>query len=93
MHDPTGASAGRIFAFRDVSADRIVEQIKTTFVSTVSQELRRPLTSIYGFSETSAPRRAVLGGAGYKLHRGRGNDDRRPAPQRGSARPGDLEVE
>ena len=52
MHDPTGASAGRIFAFRDVSAERIVEQMKTTFVSTVSQELRRPLTSIYGFSET-----------------------------------------
>jgi PAS domain S-box-containing protein len=52
MHDPSGASAGRIFAFRDVSAERIVEQMKTTFVSTVSQELRRPLTSIYGFSET-----------------------------------------
>jgi signal transduction histidine kinase len=52
MHDPTGSSAGRIFAFRDVSAERIVEQMKTTFVSTVSQELRRPLTSIYGFSET-----------------------------------------
>ena len=59
MHDPTGASAGRIFAFRDVSADRIVEQMKTTFVSTVSQELRRPLTSIYGFSETLL-RRDVL---------------------------------
>jgi PAS domain S-box-containing protein len=52
MHDRTGASGGRIYAFRDVSAERIVEQMKTTFVSTVSQELRRPLTSIYGFSET-----------------------------------------
>jgi signal transduction histidine kinase len=52
MRDSTGAVSGRIFAFRDVSAERIVEQMKTTFVSTVSQELRRPLTSIYGFAET-----------------------------------------
>ena len=52
MRDPAGEVSGRIFAFRDVSAERIVEQMKTTFVSTVSQELRRPLTSIYGFAET-----------------------------------------
>jgi PAS domain S-box-containing protein len=59
MRDPAGGVAGRIFAFRDVSAERIVEQMKTAFVSTVSQELRRPLTSIYGFSETLL-RRDVL---------------------------------
>jgi PAS domain S-box-containing protein len=52
MRDPAGAVAGRIFAFRDISADRLVEQMKTEFVTTVSQELRRPLTSIYGFAET-----------------------------------------
>jgi PAS domain S-box-containing protein len=52
MRDPTGAEAGRIFAFRDVSADRAVEEMKSGFVSMVSQELRRPLTSIYGFAET-----------------------------------------
>jgi PAS domain S-box-containing protein len=52
MRDPTGAVAGRIFAFRDISIDRLVEQMKSDFVSTVSHELRTPLTSIYGFAET-----------------------------------------
>jgi PAS domain S-box-containing protein len=52
MRDPAGVVAGRIFAFRDISSDRLVEQMKSDFVSTVSHELRTPLTSIYGFSET-----------------------------------------
>src|SRR2546427_8894369 len=52
MRDPAGAVAGRIFAFRDISAERVVEQMKSDFVSAVSHELRTPLTSIYGFAET-----------------------------------------
>jgi PAS domain S-box-containing protein len=52
MRDPAGAVAGRIFAFRDISADRLVEEMKSEFVATVSHELRGPLTSIYGFAET-----------------------------------------
>ena len=52
MRDPAGAVSGRIYAFRDVSSDRLVEQLKSGFVSTVSHELRAPLTSIYGFAET-----------------------------------------
>ena len=52
MHDPAGAVAGRIFAFRDVSQERAVEEMKSDFVSAVSHELRTPLTSIYGFAET-----------------------------------------
>jgi PAS domain S-box-containing protein len=52
MHDPLGAVAGRIFAFRDISADRMVEQVKSDFVAAVSHALRTPLTSIYGFAET-----------------------------------------
>jgi len=52
MRDPAGSVAGRIYAFRDISADRVVEEMKSEFVSTVSEELRRPLTSIYGFAET-----------------------------------------
>jgi PAS domain S-box-containing protein len=52
MRDPTGAVAGRIFAFRDISAEHGVEQLKSDFVSTVSVELRTPLTSIYGFAQT-----------------------------------------
>jgi PAS domain S-box-containing protein len=52
MRDPAGQVAGRIFAFRDISADRFVEEMKSDFVSAVSHELRSPLTSIYGFAET-----------------------------------------
>ena len=52
MRDPAGEIAGRIFAFRDLSAERLVEQMRSDFVSTVSHELRTPLTSIYGFAET-----------------------------------------
>jgi PAS domain S-box-containing protein len=52
MYDPAGAVSGRIFAFRDISDERVVEQMKSEFVSTVSHELRTPLTSIYGFAET-----------------------------------------
>jgi signal transduction histidine kinase len=52
MRDPSGAVAGRIYAFRDISSERLVEQMKSEFVSTVSVELRTPLTSIYGFAET-----------------------------------------
>jgi PAS domain S-box-containing protein len=52
IRDPAGEVGGRIFAFRDVSAQRLVEQMKSGFVSTVSHQLRAPLTSIYGFAET-----------------------------------------
>jgi PAS domain S-box-containing protein len=52
MRDPLGVVAGRIFAFRDISAERVVEQMKSEFVANVSRELRSPLTSIYGFAET-----------------------------------------
>src|SRR6266566_6703688 len=40
MRDPAGAVSGRIFAFRDISADRLVEQMKSDFVSSVSHGLR-----------------------------------------------------
>jgi PAS domain S-box-containing protein len=61
MRDPAGAVAGRIFAFRDISGDRLVEQMKSDFVSTVSHELRTPLTSIYGFAETLLRRDVMFG--------------------------------
>ncbi len=52
MRDPAGQTAGKIYMLRDVSADRFVEQAKSDFVSSVSHELRAPLTSIFGFAET-----------------------------------------
>ena len=52
MRDPAGLVSGRIFAFRDISNEHAVERMKTDFVSTVSVELRTPLTSIYGFAQT-----------------------------------------
>ena len=52
MRDSSGGVVGRIFAFRDVSSERAVEEMKSDFVATVSHELRTPLTSIYGFAET-----------------------------------------
>ena len=61
MRDPAGAVSGRIFAFRDISSDRLVEQMKSDFVSTVSHELRTPLTSIYGFAETLLRRDVIFG--------------------------------
>jgi signal transduction histidine kinase len=52
MRNPTGEISGRIFTFRDVSSQRLVEQMKSGFVSTVSHQLRAPLTSIYASAET-----------------------------------------
>ena len=52
MRDPAGAVAGRIYAIRDVSSERVVEEMKSEFVANVSHGLRTPLTSIYGFAET-----------------------------------------
>src|SRR5438105_9119729 len=63
MRDPAGQVAGRIFAFRDISADRLVEQMKSDFVSSVSHGLRTPLTSIYGFAETLLRQDVLFGDA------------------------------
>ena len=63
MRDPVGSVSGRIFAFRDVSAELIVDQMKSAFVSTVSHQLRAPLTTIYGFAETMLRRDVLFGEA------------------------------
>src|SRR5205814_10199793 len=63
MRDPAGAVAGRIFAFRDISTDRLIEEVKSDFVAAVSHELRTPLTSIYGFAETLLRQDVLFGEA------------------------------
>ena len=71
----------------------IVEQMKSDFVSTVSHELRPPLTSIYGFAETllrrdvlfaEEERRTFLGYIASEAERL--TVDRRPAAERRAAR-------
>ncbi len=50
----TGVSfgGGAVFAFRDLTAERAVDRLKSDFVSTVSHELRTPLAAIYGAALT-----------------------------------------
>jgi signal transduction histidine kinase len=51
---------GTVYAFRDVTDERAVEQLKTDFVSTVSHELRTPLAVIYGAAMTLRRRDVVV---------------------------------
>jgi PAS domain S-box-containing protein len=43
---------GTVYAFRDLTEERAVEQLKSDFVATVSHELRTPLAAIYGAAVT-----------------------------------------
>ena len=43
---------GTIYAFRDFTEERALEQMKSDFVATVSHELRTPLAAIYGAALT-----------------------------------------
>jgi signal transduction histidine kinase/putative methionine-R-sulfoxide reductase with GAF domain len=43
---------GIVYAFRDQTEERALEEMKTEFVSTVSHELRTPLAAIYGAAMT-----------------------------------------
>jgi PAS domain S-box-containing protein len=43
---------GTVYAFRDLTEERAIEQLKSDFVSTVSHELRTPLAAIYGAAMT-----------------------------------------
>jgi len=43
---------GTVYAFRDLTAERVLEELRSDFVSTVSHELRTPLAAIYGAALT-----------------------------------------
>ena len=43
---------GTVYAFRDLTDERAVDQLKSDFVATVSHELRTPLAAIYGAALT-----------------------------------------
>jgi PAS domain S-box-containing protein len=47
-----GFADGIVYAFRDLTQDRALEELKGEFVSTVSHELRTPLAAIYGAAMT-----------------------------------------
>ena len=47
-----GFDEGTVYAFRDLTEERALEQLKSEFVATVSHELRTPLAAIYGSAQT-----------------------------------------
>ena len=49
-----GLDEGTVYAFRDFTEERALEQIRQDLVSTVSHELRTPLAAIYGSALTLA---------------------------------------
>jgi PAS domain S-box-containing protein len=49
-----GFDEGTVYAFRDTTEERALEQIRQDLVSTVSHELRTPLAAIYGSALTLA---------------------------------------
>jgi two-component system phosphate regulon sensor histidine kinase PhoR len=47
-----GFEEGTVYAFRDLTEERALEELKADFVATVSHELRTPLAAIYGAAQT-----------------------------------------
>ena len=50
---------GTVYAFRDLTAERALEELRSDFVSTVSHELRTPLAAIYGAAPRGEPTERV----------------------------------
>jgi PAS domain S-box-containing protein len=47
-----GLAEGTVYAFRDLTEDRRLEQLKADFIATVSHELRTPLAAVHGAAKT-----------------------------------------
>jgi two-component system phosphate regulon sensor histidine kinase PhoR len=44
--------AGVVYAFRDLTSERRLEEEKSDFIATISHELRTPMAAVYGAAET-----------------------------------------
>jgi PAS domain S-box-containing protein len=55
-----GSADGIVYAFRDVTSEHTVDQLKADFVATASHELRTPLAAIYGAAITLRRRDIAL---------------------------------
>lgn len=51
---------GSVYAFRDVTGERLLEEERNDFVATVSHELRTPMTGVYGAAQTLLRRHSEL---------------------------------
>jgi PAS domain S-box-containing protein len=51
---------GIVYAFRDVTGERLLEEERNDFVATVSHELRTPMTGVYGAAQTLLRRDSQL---------------------------------
>jgi two-component system, OmpR family, phosphate regulon sensor histidine kinase PhoR len=51
---------GTVYAFRSLTEERALDELKGEFVATVSHELRTPLAAIYGSAQTLRERRQDL---------------------------------
>jgi PAS domain S-box-containing protein len=52
VNDEEGAPIGRGILFHDITADRELDRMRSSLVSTVSHELRTPLAAIKGYAST-----------------------------------------
>jgi signal transduction histidine kinase len=61
------AGDGIVYTFRDVSAERDLDQLRSDMVATVSHELRTPLTGVYGAAQTLLARFETLDDAQRRM--------------------------
>lgn len=57
---------GTVYAFRDLTEEHRLEQLKADFISTVSHELRTPLASVHGAAKTLQREDVVFAGELFK---------------------------
>ena len=46
------SAAGTVYACRDVTIERLLEEERSDFIATISHELRTPMAAVYGAAET-----------------------------------------